>query len=306
MSNFWHWWVIGLVVLNWTLVTFLLIVATRVKIPTREDGTTGHVWAHGVIREGVRKLPLWWVLLSIGSLCFAVAYLYQYPGFGNTAGSLGWSASQQVKDELSDNAKRQFNFNQDLFELPLNELAKRPEVLQSAGVLFAENCAGCHGNNGQGNSLIGAPNLADDSWLHGASDNIKLSIENGRQGTMPAFGQLTDIQLHEVAEYVYTLNGRAAEHTWALAPGKQRFEMSCAVCHGQNGHGNQTMGAPNLADGAWLYSGEMAGIIKTVRDGRHGVMPGWKDRLSETDIRLLLVWIEALSDTTDSENVSHH
>ena len=68
MSDFWSTWVIVLLVLNLALALFLFIWAQRVKIPTEPDGTTGHVWAHGVLREGVRKLPFWWVIYSVVGL----------------------------------------------------------------------------------------------------------------------------------------------------------------------------------------------------------------------------------------------
>lgn len=304
MSDFWHWWVICLIVFNWSLVTLLLIVATRVKIPTRKDGTTGHVWAHGTVREGVRKLPLWWIVISIGSLIFAIVYLYQYPGFGNTKGSLGWTSAQQVHDAVADNAKRQSNLYKDVLEQPIAKLATRPDVLQGAGMLYAENCAGCHGVSGRGNTFLGAPDLADEIWLYGSGDNIKLSIENGRKGIMPSFGHLKTTQLHDIAMYVYTLNGRKVPDIQAVERGEQLFQINCAVCHGQQGQGNQTLGAANLTDDDWLYSGSVSGIFNTLRSGRQGVMPAWKERFSESELRLILIWIEALPNLNKAENAN--
>jgi len=54
-------------------------------------------------------------------------------------------------------------------------------------------CSACHGADGQGNSLLGAPNLADDIWLYGGSEAaLAESIGNGRMGIMPAFGERLD------------------------------------------------------------------------------------------------------------------
>jgi cytochrome c oxidase cbb3-type subunit 3 len=64
MSLGWSLWVMFLVVLNMGITFFLFIWAQRVKIPVQPDGTSGHVWAHGLLREGVRKLRRWWVFLS--------------------------------------------------------------------------------------------------------------------------------------------------------------------------------------------------------------------------------------------------
>ena len=66
MSTGWSYWLMFLVVLNMGITLFLFMWGPRAKIPTLPDGTSGHVWAHGALREGVRKLPLWWLLLSTG------------------------------------------------------------------------------------------------------------------------------------------------------------------------------------------------------------------------------------------------
>ena len=54
--------------------------------------------------------------------------------------------------------------------------------------LFGDNCAACHGSGGEG--VVGLfPNLADDDWLWGGSeDQIRVSIAAGRNGVMPAWG----------------------------------------------------------------------------------------------------------------------
>ncbi|MGQ9427437.1 cytochrome-c oxidase, cbb3-type subunit III [Gilvimarinus sp. F26214L] len=63
--------------------------------------------------------------------------------------------------------------------------------------IFGQYCAACHGADGRGNPQMGAPNLANDSWLYGGDpDSVKTSIVRGRQGVMPAFGErLTDAQI---------------------------------------------------------------------------------------------------------------
>ena len=63
-------------------------------------------------------------------------------------------------------------------------------TLAAAGkTQFETVCAACHGVDGKGNPLLGAPNLTDDVWLYGGdAATIKLTLENGRNGQMPAFG----------------------------------------------------------------------------------------------------------------------
>ncbi len=60
-------------------------------------------------------------------------------------------------------------------------------------VQYMQFCIGCHGVDGKGNVLLGAPDLSDDSWLYGGSvENVRISISQGRSGVMPAFGERLD------------------------------------------------------------------------------------------------------------------
>lgn len=55
--------------------------------------------------------------------------------------------------------------------------------------VFAANCAACHGAQGRGNPAVGAPNLADRTWIYGGdAQSVYASIHGGRQGQMPAWG----------------------------------------------------------------------------------------------------------------------
>ena len=74
--------------------------------------------------------------------------------------------------------------------------------------LFAANCAACHGADGGGNQMIGAPNLTDSNWLFGSSlQTIEQTIEQGRNGHMPAQkGNLSADKIHVLAAYVYGLS----------------------------------------------------------------------------------------------------
>lgn len=71
-------------------------------------------------------------------------------------------------------------------------------------------CAACHGADGKGNPLMGAPNLADDTWLHGWGEQAIVNIINqGRTNEMPAQAdKLTEAQIHVLASYVWGLSNR--------------------------------------------------------------------------------------------------
>lgn len=59
--------------------------------------------------------------------------------------------------------------------------------------VYDQYCNACHGADGSGNVALGAPSLADSSWLYGAApDAILESINNGRSGVMPTFAERLD------------------------------------------------------------------------------------------------------------------
>lgn len=69
-------------------------------------------------------------------------------------------------------------------------------------------CVACHGPQGKGNPLLGAPNLTNGIWLYGGSaTQIAHSLRVGRNGNMPAFGeQLSEDKVHLLTAYIYGLN----------------------------------------------------------------------------------------------------
>jgi cytochrome c oxidase cbb3-type subunit 3 len=252
------------------------------------------VWAHGVLRESVRKLPLWWLLMSIAAFIAAVTYFALYPGLGNFKGSLGWTQEGQFqRDTAANNAKIEAQI-QPFRASTIEQMAVDAKIVANGQTLFLDNCAACHGAQAMGNSTLGAPNLIDADWLYGeSSETLLTSIRDGRGGTMPALGGVLGHDgLNEVVAYVMSLGGVKAPADW-VAAGKTRFETICAACHGADGRGNPTIGAPNLTDKIWLYGGDLNSVYASVREGRNGVMPGWRSRLTEDQLRLIAAWVYA-------------
>ncbi len=70
-------------------------------------------------------------------------------------------------------------------------------------------CAACHGMDGKGNPALGAPNLTDDTWLHGWGENaIVAMITNGKVNQMPAQeDKLSAAQIHVLSAYVWSRSG---------------------------------------------------------------------------------------------------
>jgi cytochrome c oxidase cbb3-type subunit 3 len=299
MSSGWSLWVMFLVTLNMGITFFLFVWAPRAKIPTQDDGTSGHVWAHGVLREGVRKLPLWWVLFSAAMFVSGWTYLVLYPGFGHHAGALGWTSHGELARDVARNNAALANLQERFRRYTPEQLAQDPAALQLGGRLFVDNCAACHGRGGYGNVKLGAPSLIDNDWLYGGSGkDILASIRDGRSGLMPPWASLGEDNVKNLAQYVLSLSGSPHDAVKAAA-GAPLFS-TCAACHGAEGKGNPALGAPNLTDHIWLHGGSVADIERSIGGGRQGQMPAWNKRLSEDDTLALAAYVYHLAHQGDA------
>ena len=284
-----------LIVVNLGIALFLFLWAPRVDIPTQPDGTSGHVWAHGVLREGIRRLPTWWIVMSAATFVLGIGYLALYPGFGAFTGLLGWTSHGELARDQVANLQLETPLRERMRGKSIESIAADPEALRVGQVVFVDNCAACHGRDARGNRAIGAPDLTGNNWLYGGDGKaILTSILEGRRGAMPAFGgTLSDSEIKEVAHYVAALSG--SSHDALSAQLGKRVFANCIPCHGADGKGNQALGAPNLTDASWLYGGSLASIAETVRGGRNGVMPAWRDRLGDDNAALVAAWVYARS-----------
>jgi len=295
MSTGWSLWVMALVVLNMGITLFLFLWGPHAKVPSQRDQTTGHAWAHGTIREGLRPLPLWWLLLSASMFVGGIGYLVLYPGFGNHKGLLHWTSHGQLARAVAANDARLDPLLKRFDMYPVEQLAGDPEAQQMGQRLFDDNCAACHGRNAHGNQALGAPNLTDNDWLYGGSGtDITTSIHDGRGGVMPPWASLGEQTVKNLAQYVLSLSGEPHDATMAAAA-EPIFKGTCAACHGPDGKGTHALGAPNLTDHIWLHGGSLADITKTIHDGRQGHMPNWDKRLSDDDIHVLAAYVYHLS-----------
>ena len=80
---------------------------------------------------------------------------------------------------------------------------------ERGAVLFAEQCAACHGEGGEGMADLGAPDLTDQLWLYGgARSDIVQQVHDPRHGVMPAWtGRLDPETIKSLAVYVHALGG---------------------------------------------------------------------------------------------------
>jgi len=272
--------------------------------------TTGHVWDG--IRELNTPLPRWWLWLFYITIIWAVGYWLVYPAWplvsSYTRGAFGWQSREAIEIDLADLRAQRGPMVQKLAAASLQEIVADPQLLTFARAqgrpVFAENCGPCHGSGAAGTK--GYPNLNDDDWLWGGKlDDIAQTIRHGirandgdtRQSLMPAFGRDAMIKRDEVeavADFVRSLAGLPVDAHADLVRGKKVFADNCASCHGDTGKGNRELGAPNLTDGIWLYGADRATIVDVIWNGRGGIMPAWSQRLDDTTIKALAVYVHTL------------
>ena len=75
--------------------------------------------------------------------------------------------------------------------------------------MFALECSACHGVDGGGDAIFGAPNLSDAVWLYGGErEQLIAQISHPQMGVMPAFGErLDEATIKMLTIYVHALGG---------------------------------------------------------------------------------------------------
>ena len=293
ISNFWSVYITAITLGGIVACAVLLWATSRKKVVSGADNTTGHVWDED-LREMNNPLPLWWVGLFVMTILFSFGYLYLYPGLGSATGSYGWTSAGQYNDEVAQaNAALKPLYAGFDAQNP-EPLAKDAKAMAIGERLFMNNCAQCHGSDARGSK--GFPNLTDADWLHGGTpDKIKETLLQGRMGVMPpmaaAVGSPDDVK--NVAHYVLSLSNSPHDSLRASL-GKSKFG-ACAACHGNDGKGNQAIGAPNLTDKVWLHGWGEETIVAMVNNGKTNQMPAQKDRLTDSQIHVLTAYVWGLS-----------
>lgn len=268
--------------------------------------TTGHEW-NGITELNTRVPRAVWWAIGITHLWALVVWLLlpAWPLVTTyTRGLLGVDQRELVAGAIAEGQRYRAHwvarFEGDALPAIRADENLMEIVSGAAPALWDDNCAVCHGRQGQGGP--GFPNLTDGAWLWGGSDDAVLeTIRFGvnadhpdtRLSEMPAFGEtaiLTRNQIRAVAAYVRSLSGAETDAA-VRAEGEEIFTVTCAGCHGDDARGNPEMGAPNLTDTAWIYGGDDAALFATIHDGRMGWMPAWEGRLTAAEIKMLAVYL---------------
>jgi cytochrome c oxidase subunit 2 len=146
-----------------------------------------------------------------------------------------------------------------------------------------ETCVPCHNSDGSGNPVVGAPNIAGmkawyverelDKFRAGVRGMYFSDVEGMRMRPM-ALSLASEDDVKAVARYVETL--APIPHASSLPGDPQAgatLYATCGSCHGDNGAGNQDLGAPRIAGVDDWY---LATELRKFRSGVRGTNP--KDR----------------------------
>lgn len=271
--------------------------------------TTGHEW--NGIKELNTPVPRAIYLFLMAAVAFAVVWWLLMPawplGDTYTKGLLGVDQRQTVNAKLRQAALDRAAWTGRIERESFADIQADPGLMrivaQAGRTLFGDNCAVCHGTDAQGGK--GFPSLTAGSWLWGGApetiaETIRVGINSGHEDTrvsqMPAFGRdrmLSRDEIGAVVAYVQSLSGAAVPPGDAAqtAAGKELFAANCASCHGDEARGSAEMGAPDLADGTWIYGGDRASLLATLQGGRQGHMPHWEARLGTLERKILTLYV---------------
>ena len=197
----------------------------------------------------------------------------------------------------------------------------RPESVLAFDTLYGENCAGCHGKNGDHGA---AANLANPIYQALVDDaRLRDVIANGEKGTlMTAFaikagGPLTDAQIEAIVQGIRARwkkeNALAGEnpppykaaHPGDPSKGQAVYAMACARCHGNDAQHRGSAGS--ILDGSFLALINEQMVRTTILAGRPDIgQPDWRGHipgraLTDDEITNVSAWLIAQRPTAPGQ-----
>jgi cytochrome c oxidase cbb3-type subunit 3 len=186
-----------------------------------------------------------------------------------------------------------------------------PSQVSDFGILYAQNCAGCHGAQGRGGASLA---LANPVYLAIVDETTMRNIvANGVRGTsMPAFaqragGMLTEQQIDVIASGVFSHWGHKQNLDGANPPsyaakaagnadhGQLAFGTYCAPCHGSDGQGTSKGSA--ITHDSFLALVSDQGLRTIVIAGRPELgAPDWRGNvpghpMTDQEITDVVAWL---------------
>ena len=186
-----------------------------------------------------------------------------------------------------------------------------PSEISDFNVLYANNCAACHGMDARGGAAIA---LADPVYLAVVDANaMRKAIANGvRETSMPAFaqsagGMLTDKQIDVITSEIRSRWGRpgildsanppsyAAKSSGDVQRGEASYRIYCSSCHGPQGQGGPKGSA--ITNDSFLALVSDQGLRTLVIAGRPELgAPDWRGNvpgkpMSDQEITDVVAWL---------------
>jgi mono/diheme cytochrome c family protein len=190
---------------------------------------------------------------------------------------------------------------------------ERPDEIKNFAVLYKQNCAACHGEQGRGGIAVSLANPVYIS-IAGKDAIAKATREGGPGALMPAFGRkyggfLTDEQVGILADGIVRQWGRgvkldapsyAATLKGDPAAGKAVFDSYCARCHGPEASPQKTgqRNAGSIVDADFLALISDQNLRSTILAGKPDEgMPDWRtlgpQPLTDRQITDIVAWLSA-------------
>lgn len=178
--------------------------------------------------------------------------------------------------------------------------------------IFAQNCAACHGEKGDGG--IGIPLSLPSFQASVDDDYLKKTMLHGRPGrVMPSFSHFSSDEADAIVKHMRSWSqGRAPSFpntriSGDVKRGAQLFKNHCASCHGAAGEGGHGTGvtfsrprdlpimAPALHNPGFLASANDAMIKATLVNGRKGtpMVPASKLGLKDKDVNDVVAYVRS-------------
>ena len=182
--------------------------------------------------------------------------------------------------------------------------------------IFKTNCFICHGTDGSGNGPLASKlsvtpaDLTSKGKMGQRSDRdlfriIEGSMAHGQvSNDMPKWRfTLPQTQINSLITYIRYL--QTSKYTVSGNPqkGTQVYDDNCTICHGSDGKGKGTVTKFYDMEPADHTNTDSMNKISNVKmyylisDGATGakLMPGWKDTLSDKEIKDVISYIRLLS-----------
>lgn len=194
----------------------------------------------------------------------------------------------------------------------LAQLAQLPhgEVIAPALPIFAANCAGCHGPQGEGTGIAPAlndPSLrekrTDEEWRRSITNGVAGTLMAGWGNTLPAadIDNLVGLirYFDEIPAGVIPqpeLPPITSTDVEIIAAGEALFNIACAQCHGSAGQGSPM--APALNVQSFLTATNDQAIKAIISNGVPNTrMPAWGGRLNDEQLNALVSFLRSWQPT---------